>query len=117
MPKAPKWLNDTVETLLSARISLLRVTETGYINSQIKRICFQGDIKGLSFQIGYAIAVRVSETEYRNYTVSYNDTEKGIVEVIVHLHGNGPGCRFMNNLKTGDTMKLLPPRGKKMYSD
>src|SRR5688572_28673607 len=112
MPKAPKWLNDTVETLLSGKMPLLRVIETAHINPRIKRIRFQGDVKGLNFQIGYAVVVRISDTEYRNYTVSYNDTKTGIVEMIVHLHGNGPGCTFMNKLTTGDEIKLIPPRGK-----
>jgi NADPH-dependent ferric siderophore reductase len=117
MPKAPKWINDTVEVLLSAKMPLLRVTETEYINAHIKKIRLLGDVKGLNFQPGYAIAIRVSDTEYRNYTVSYNDTEKGIVEMIVHLHGIAPGSGFIDKLKTGDEIRLIPPRGRKMYSD
>src|SRR5688572_19027294 len=116
MPKAPKWLNDTLEIVLAAKMPLLRVTETGYINPYIKKISLEGDVQGLNFHPGYAIAIRVSDTEYRNYTVSFNDTEKGIVELIIHLHGTAPGSAFIDNIKPGDQIRLVPPRGKKMYS-
>ncbi len=43
--------------------------------------------------------------------------KRASVELIAHLHGNGPGCRFMNDLIPGDEIKLIPPRGKKMYSE
>jgi NADPH-dependent ferric siderophore reductase len=43
--------------------------------------------------------------------------EKGIVELIIHLHSDAPGSRYMNNLSAGDELKLLKPRGKKVYSD
>jgi NADPH-dependent ferric siderophore reductase len=93
----------------------MRVTAAEYINPHIKRIRFHGDIKALNFQIGYAMAVRVSGTEYRNYTVSYHDMEKGIVELIAHLHGAAPGSLYIDNLAVGDEIRLIPPRGKKMY--
>ncbi|OQP68598.1 siderophore-interacting protein [Niastella populi] len=115
MPKAPKWLNDTVESLLSGKMPMLQVIAAEYINPAIKRIRFHGDISRLNFHVGYAMAVRVSGTEYRNYTVSYHDAEKGIVEMIAHLHGNAPGSIYVDSLTTGDALRLVPPRGKKMY--
>ena len=117
MPKAPKWLNDTVETLLGSKMPLVRVTETEYLSQFIKRIRLQGDLKGWNVQPGYATAVRISDTEYRNYTPSFEDVEKGIVELIIHLHSDAPGSRFMNNLAVGDGLKLLMPRGKKVYNE
>jgi NADPH-dependent ferric siderophore reductase len=117
MPKAPKWFNDTVETLISSKMPLVRVTEMEYLTPCIKRIRLQGDLKGLTFHPGYAISVRINDTEYRNYTPAFEDVEKGIIELIVHLHGDAPGSRYMNNLSTGDELKLVPPRGKKVYSE
>lgn len=115
MPKAPKWINDTVESLLSARMPLMKVVETVYVNPYIKKISLKGDVKGMHFPIGYAVAVRVSDTEYRNYTAVYNEP-KGIVEMIIHLHGAAPGNLYMDNLAIGDEFRLIPPRGKKMYN-
>lgn len=117
MPKAPKWFNDTVETLLSSKMPMVRVTETEYLSAFIKRIRLQGDLKGWNVQPGYATAVRISDTEYRNYTPAFTDVEKGIVDLIVHLHSDAPGSRYMNNLFAGDELKLLMPRGKKVYSE
>lgn len=117
MPKAPKWLNDTVETLLSSKMPLVRVTETEYLSSYIKRIRFQGDLKGWHCHPGYATAVRISDTEYRNYTPAFEDVEKGTVDLIIHLHNDAPGSRYMNNLSAGDELKLLMPRGKKVYNE
>ena len=116
MPKAPKWINDTVESLLSTRMPLMKVVETVHVNQNVKKIGLKGDVKGMHFPIGYAVAVRVSETEYRNYTAIYNEPEKGIVEMIIHLHGAAPGSLYMDNLTVGDEIRLIPPRGKKMYN-
>lgn len=117
MPKAPKWLNDTVETLISSKMPEVRVTATEYINPFIKIIRLQGDLKSWNLHPGYAIAVRVSDTEYRNYTPAFDDIEKGIIELVVHLHGKAPGSRYMDELKPGDELKLIPPRGKKVYNE
>lgn len=117
MPKAPKWLNDTVETLLSSKMPLVRVTETEYLNPFIKRIRLRGELKGWHCHPGYATAIRISDTEYRNYTPAFDDIEKGIVELIVHLHGDAPGSRYVHQLAIGDELKLIMPRGKKVYSE
>lgn len=117
MPKAPKWLNDTVETLLGSKMPLVRVTATEYLAPGIKRIRLQGDLKNWNSHVGYATAVRVTDTEYRNYTPAFIDIENGIVELIIHLHGDAPGSRYMHNLITGDELRLISPRGKKVYND
>ncbi|MCS3800657.1 siderophore-interacting protein [Niastella sp. OAS944] len=117
MPKAPKWFNDTVETLLGSKMPRVKVTETEYLNPFIKRIRLQGELNDWHCHAGYATGVRISDTEYRNYTPSFDDVENGIVELIVHLHGDGPGSRYMNNLSIGDELKLIMPRGKKVYSE
>jgi len=46
------------------------VLETTYINPNIKKIRFKGDIAGMNFQLGYAVLIRINDTEYRNYTIS-----------------------------------------------
>jgi NAD(P)H-flavin reductase len=117
MPKAPKWINDTLETILSPKMPLVKVVETEYINTNIKRIRLQGDLKNWHCHAGYATAVRVNDTEYRNYTPAFNDIENGIVELIIHLHGVAPGSRYIDALMPGDELRLVPPRGKKLYNE
>ncbi|RZM22158.1 MAG: hypothetical protein EOO88_30255, partial [Pedobacter sp.] len=84
MPKAPKWLNDTLEGLMASKMPVIRVTETSFLNPFLKKVCFEGDLSGQNFELGYAISIRVSDTEYRNYTASFSDTQRGIMEIIVH---------------------------------
>lgn len=92
-----------------------KIIQTSYISPQIKKIRFQGDISKMNFQIGYANVIRVSETEYRNYTVSCYDKEMGIFDIIFHLHGNGVGSQYIDTLEKNDELYISPPRGKKLY--
>ncbi len=115
MPKVAKWLGDALETLMGSKMPSIKVISIDKINTHIKKIKFQGNISEMDFQLGYAVAVRVSNTEYRNYTASYNDPENGILEIIVHLHNDAPGSNFMNNLTVSDEIRISMPRGKKMY--
>lgn len=91
------------------------VTETTYINPYIKKIRFQGNLSKMDFKIGYAVAIRVNDKEFRHYTASYCDTEKGILEIIFHIHGNEPGATFADNLEAGDEMLMSVPAGAKQY--
>ncbi|MGN7783861.1 FAD-binding oxidoreductase [Niabella sp. 22666] len=93
----------------------MRVLETSYISPQIKKIRFQGNISKWNFQMGYASVVRVSETEFRNYTVFYHDKENGIFDIIFHIHGNGVGSKYIDTLQTNDELFISQPRGKVLY--
>lgn len=108
----PKWVGNLFE---SAMRSNVKVLETHYISSQVKKIRFQGDTSQMNFQVGYSNAVRVSETEFRNYTVAHHDTKKKILDIIFHLHGNGVGSRYIDSLKMNDELYISNPKGKNLY--
>lgn len=108
----PKWVGDLFESTLQPNVKVL---ETSYISSQIKKIRFQGNISKMNFQIGYANVLRVTKTEYRNYTAAYHDKEKGIIDIIFHIHTNGVGSEYFDSLKTDDETYIGPSRGKKLY--
>ncbi len=108
----PKWVSHLFGNAMRPNV---KVVETAYISPQIKKIRFQGDISNWRFQIGYASVIRVSETEFRNYTVAYHDKENGIFDIISHLHGNGVGSQYMDTLQTNDELFISPPRGKIVY--
>ncbi|WP_153798442.1 FAD-binding oxidoreductase [Foetidibacter luteolus] len=110
--KIPKWVGDLFEGTLRPNA---RVLEISNISSRIKKIRFEGNISKMNFQIGYANVLRVSETEYRNYTAAYHDKEKGIIDIIFHIHTNGVGSTYFDSLKTGDETYIGPSRGKKIY--
>ncbi len=93
----------------------VKVIQTSYLSAQIKKIRFRGDISEMNFQIGYANVIRVSETEYRNYTVAYHDKARGFFDIIFHLHGNGVGSQYIDTLEKNDELFISLPRGKKLF--
>jgi NADPH-dependent ferric siderophore reductase len=109
----PKWVSNLFGNAMNPNVKVLEVT---YLSSQIKKIRFQGDILKWNFQIGYASVVRVSETEFRNYTIAHHDTENGFFDIIFHIHGNGIGSNYMDSLSIGDEIFVSPPRGLNLYN-
>ncbi|MDR1877011.1 MAG: siderophore-interacting protein [Flavobacteriaceae bacterium] len=108
----PKWIGDWLEGSFGPRLTVL---DTDYITPAIKNIRFQGDISKMDFLIGSASVIRVSDTEYRNYTPTYYDIKKGVFEIIFHIHGNGIGSKYIDSLKVGDELYISSPRGRKEY--
>ncbi|QEH43016.1 siderophore-interacting protein [Chitinophaga sp. XS-30] len=117
MPHVPKWMGDVMENLLASKLLHLRVTDTTPLSTAVRLVRFTGDLRGASNEAGYAMAFRVNGTEFRNYTPSLFLPEKGICEVIFHLHGNGPGSEYASKLTVGDTLKVSLPRGRKLYRE
>lgn len=116
MPRIAKWLGDAVETLMPSKMPLMTVAKITSINSAIKRIQFSGNLAGMNCKPGYAVLIRVNDTEFRNYTPSFYDAEKGILEIIFHLHGPAAGSHYINQLTVGDVVRISMPRGQKQYT-
>lgn len=108
----PKWMIGLFGNKLSPNV---KVVATTFLSPEIKKVSFKGDISEWDFSIGYASVIRVSETEFRNYTVSYYNKQSRVFDIIFHIHGNGVGCHFIDSLKVGDELFISPPRGKKLY--
>lgn len=115
MPKIAKWILDSMESTMPSKFPVMEVVEIEDISTTVVKMRFKGNLKGLNFQIGYALPIRVTETEYRNYTASYADEENGILEIIFHLHGTAVGCNLIKELKIGDKIRIGMPRGPKWY--
>jgi NADPH-dependent ferric siderophore reductase len=47
----------------------------------------------------------------RHYTPCYIDRVRGEIELIIHLHGNGPGSRFFERLRQDDELTIWGPGG------
>jgi len=114
MPSAPKWLFDAIDLIIT-KLSSITINHIEALSPSLKRISFKGDFNKINFPIGAYIDFRVNSTDARRYTVSQVDLEKGILEIIVHVHGEGPGSHFMNNLKNGDVIDLNRPRSERNY--
>ncbi len=111
----PKWIGDAMETLMASKFLALNVTAADYLSPRVKRLRLEGDLGAAEYFPGYAVSFRVSNMDYRDYTPLYFDRVNGICDVVVHLHGNGPGSNFADQLQPGDRVKMVIPRGKKMY--
>ncbi|WP_350340285.1 siderophore-interacting protein [Paraflavitalea speifideaquila] len=55
---------------------------------------------------------RASDRELRHYTPSAFDRERGMFEVLFHIHGNGPGSKLADRLLPGERLKVSVPGGK-----
>jgi NADPH-dependent ferric siderophore reductase len=115
MPSVPKWVANAMENVFSNQVRKVIVTEIKYLSPYILKLTFSGDLINTTFKAGQAIAIRVSDTDFRNYTPSCWDSENGAFQVIFHLHGNGPGSRYISRLKLGDTVTIVLPRGFDLY--
>lgn len=115
MPTAPKFIGDFIEFAFSSKVCKVSVVSTEMISKEVKAITFKGIFPNVRFKIGQAIIIRVDDTNYRNYTPSKWNSELGTFEVIFHIHGNGPGSHFINNLQAGDPVTVGLPRGFNIY--
>ncbi len=115
LSKLPKWAADLTENV-DAIMCDVQVLGYTYLSSDIKRIRFRGDLSRMNFQIGFANAIRVSNTEFRNYTTAYHNVKTGILDIIFYLNRKGVGSSYINSLSVGDKLKISIPRGKKLYN-
>ena len=111
----PKWIGNAVETVFKRFIHDVTVTEVDYIHPNLKKITFHGDFTDVSFRLTQAVAFRVDDVHYRNYTPAFFDGDQGLCTIYFYLHGNGPGSRFSSRLQIGDKLKMIGPRGKSLY--
>ncbi|MFD2967280.1 siderophore-interacting protein [Sphingobacterium bambusae] len=117
MPKVPKWMADAMQSLFSGMYHPVRVTQIEDVAVGLRSVRFEGSFANMKkdFIPGNVIEFRISDTEFRHYTPSYFSREKGICEVFFYLHDKGPGSRWVEGLREGDTLDLLGPGGKIKY--
>lgn len=117
MPRVPKWLGDAIESTFSSSYQSVSVSNVEYIDEQLKRVRFEGDLSvKKEFIAGNVIEFRVNDTDYRHYTPSVFSTKDGYCDVLFYLHGKGPGSQWAEQLKTGDRLKLIGPGAKMSYN-
>lgn len=118
MPKVPKWMANAMQSLFSGLYHRVIVTEVTDFTKGLRKIRFEGDFSKLKkeFIPGNVIEFRVSDTEFRHYTPSYFNLKEGICEIFFYLHDQGPGSKWVENLKNGVSLHLLGPGGKIKYS-
>jgi NADPH-dependent ferric siderophore reductase len=110
MPTLPKFLADITAGSFMRKA---KVTEVHYYHESFKKIAFQGeDLKKRDCRPGAQIEPRVSDTDFRHYNPSAYDVKKGTGEMLIYLHGKGPGSEWADKLVVGDTLTLMGPANK-----
>ncbi|MBK1897334.1 FAD-binding oxidoreductase [Chryseobacterium paridis] len=116
MPSLPKWINDTVESMMSSKFKDCTIISTENISNNLRRIRFEADLNGVEFAPTYAIGIRINDRDFRNYSPFNFDKENGTFDILFHLHdATAVGCNYISQLAVGDSMKILLPRGKKLF--
>jgi NADPH-dependent ferric siderophore reductase len=115
MPRVPKWLGDAMESVLASKYLTVKVASITLLTDTLCQLKLSGDFLGVDFQPGYVVDFRVNDNDFRHYTPSAFDAKAGTCEILVHLHGKGPGSAFVSRLKAGGVLKIVIPRGRKLY--
>ncbi|WP_413512364.1 FAD-binding oxidoreductase [Myroides odoratus] len=108
----PKWLTSLFGQALQPNVKSIEIDA---LSPEIKRIRFKGDLSKWNMQLGYASVIRISETEFRNYTIASYDQVQGIFDVIFYINGKGIGSQKIGTLQKEEVLFISPPRGKRMY--
>ncbi len=115
MPSLPKWIANGTEVLFSLMMHPVTVSQIEYLDDDLKRVRFSGDLHSASYVPGQVIEFRINDTEFRHYTPAYYDQEQGVCDVLFYLHDYGPGSQWAERLQVGDTTKLMGPGGKMRF--
>lgn len=115
MPRIPKWLGDTIETVFSRMITPVDIIGVEYLLPALKKIVMKGDFSKMHFTPGNVIEFRVTDIEFRHYTVSAFDKERQTCEMLIYLHDRGVGSKWAQNLKAGDRIGLMGPTSRIKY--
>ena len=82
----------------------------------LKKIRLEGaDLVGLEWHPGQQVRVPVrgdgDDLTLRTYSIWDYDAEKGVMDLVVMLHGNGPGSAWAEGLAAGDEAVVFGPQG------
>lgn len=107
MPQMPLFLERTVQRLLAQQARVTQV-ETG--PGSMRAILLEGrDVQKIKWTPGDSIKVFVGGGALRTYTPADCQAEQGLLRLLVHLHGNGPGSNWAAGLKVGDRVAFMKP--------
>lgn len=110
MPRMPAVLADSMTRWMGRPATVTDVTQ---LSPGLLRVTFEGEaLRGRPWVPGCEVEFRVSERELRHYTPAAYDAEKGSMDVVFQLHGEGPGVAWARGLGVGDQVLVLGPGGR-----
>jgi NADPH-dependent ferric siderophore reductase len=110
MPEMPAFLANVLEPRFARRA---KVTEIVALAPRLRKVRLEGEaLRGVAFRPGQEVEFRVSERAFRHYTPARFDPERGTLDIVFFLHGEGPGTTWVRQLRQGQQANVLGPGGR-----
>ncbi len=88
-----------------------QIVSLGEPATEFRRLSLQGsDLRDVSWTPGDKIQVFLPEHGMRTYTPLSWDSRSGSTELLVYLHGDGPGAAWGRAAQVGDALQFFGPR-------
>ncbi|MBX3216774.1 MAG: siderophore-interacting protein [Labilithrix sp.] len=77
----------------------------------LRLVGFGGEsLRRTTWEAGDKVQVYLPGQGMRTYTPTRWDAERGVAEVLIHVHGTSPGAEWGRQLRAGDRWQLFGPR-------
>ncbi|MEM9493306.1 MAG: siderophore-interacting protein, partial [Myxococcota bacterium] len=87
------------------------VCEVAALSPRLRRLRFAGDaVAQMTWSAGDKIKLRVGDGVMRSYTPARVDARTGTMDIVFHLHGNGPAAAWAAAAQRGDTAWFFGPK-------
>ncbi len=85
------------------------VSEIEDLSTRVRRIRLAGeDLQGIDWTAGQKVKLK-GEGFFRSYTPSAVDPQRGWMDIILFLHGNGPASQWAAQAKVGEEIEFTGP--------
>ncbi|MEM1034466.1 MAG: siderophore-interacting protein [Myxococcota bacterium] len=98
-------------SFMASRGKQVRVVAVETCSLRVRRIRLQGPaLEGVAWNPGDKVKLHVPPGVLRSYTPSGGDRAAGTLDVVVHLHGQGPAASWAASATEGEKIGLLGPK-------
>ena len=109
MSTVKKLLGDTLGKLIFREAAVAGVRAIG---ASFRLLDLSGDgLRGAPFTPGDKVQVFLDEGDTRTYTPFRVDPARGTMQLLLYVHGDGPGARWGRAVAVGQRVRLFGPRG------
>lgn len=114
MPQLPEFLAGALERVFGHPCTIADTTE---LAPGLQRLILEGStLVNAQFVPGQEVELRVGGGAFRHYTPARWNAQ-GAFELIIHLHGQGPGSAWATSARRGDSVVVLGPGGPTRLRD
>ena len=107
MPKIFRCLQEYLAKQPFIKTSTGIIQHIHSVAPQLKRITLKGSFEHFSLRKGDTLHLQVAGKGLRAYTISQMDLNKGLIEILVYLQGQGNTSQWFRKLLVGDQLHLF----------